>query len=74
MKWHGTAFSNTSYILGDYNKWKVQDNEEMSGLFKGNMKINCKLTVVSLLTTSIECSDISMFTKTEKYLTARKVH
>ena len=28
----------------------------------------CKLTVVSLLTTSIECSDISMLTSTEKYL------
>ena len=26
-----------------------------------------KLTVVNLLTTSIECSDISMLTKTEKY-------
>jgi len=26
------------------------------------------LTVVSLLTTSIECNDISMFTSTEKYL------
>ena len=34
-----------------------------------------KLTVVSLLTTSMECSDISMFTKTEKYLPDnKKIH
>ena len=31
----------------------------------------CCFTVVSLLTTSIECNDISMLTRTEKYLQRR---
>lgn len=37
-------------------------------LCKEQITKRLQLTVVSRLTTSIECSDISMFTKTEKYL------
>ena len=57
--------------------WQVDSLEYMGKLrylthlvkYKNVQKrIWAALTVVSLLTTSMECRDISMFTKTEKYL------
>ena len=41
-------------------------------LCKEQITEQLSLTVVSRLTTSIECSDISMFTKTEKYLKTKR--